>query len=129
MQFEITSRELFFEGRAWGVIDAARFEPFFEAMFSHEKWETDRPILYDYTKLSIDHLFSPTEMVEVIHQCEVFRAQVGRGKCAMVVPQKEQYMFARMFMRRAMFMWDVEMEAFDTREAALNWLLGDPNID
>ncbi|MDH3346013.1 MAG: hypothetical protein OEL75_02395 [Kiritimatiellaceae bacterium] len=122
MQFDLTYRDLFFEIRAWGVLDSSTFESFFEALFSHEKWESDCPVLFDYTKLGVGSM-SPPEMIDIIHQCEVVRTQIGRGRCAMIVPQKEQYLFARMFMRRSMFMWDVEMEAFDARDAALNWLL------
>lgn len=124
MLFDIKRRVEFFEISACGVLDSSKFKNLFKALFAHDEWETGSPILYDYSNLAVGDL-QAYEMKEIIHLCEMWRVEVGRGKCGMVVPKDEQYVFARMFMRRAMFKWDVDIEAFRSRETALHWLLDD----
>jgi len=127
MVFEIKEREDFFDIIVSGSLDAASFEKLFAALFTQDGGTTDSRILYDFTKLIVMHL-DPGEMIDIIDLCEMWRNEIGRGQCAFVVPQKEQYHFAHMFMRRAMFKWDVDMEAFPSRQEAFSWLLDDPDL-
>lgn len=124
MTYEINHREFFFEISVIGVLDPTKFEELFDMLFGHDEWVCNSDILYNCSALDVSHL-TVFEMKEVIHLCEKWRMRVGRGKCGMVVPEVEQYVFARMYMRRVLFKWDAEIEAFRTRAAAIHWLLDD----
>jgi hypothetical protein len=122
MKFEIKKWDDLFEIKLSGPLDSSEFENLFVALFLQDEWATDSRILYDLSALDVGKL-DPGEMIDIIDLCEIWRSEIGRGRCVFVVPQKEQYLFARIFIRRTTFKWKVEMETFDARFEAIQWVL------
>lgn len=121
MNYKIMQRYGFFEVKTSGVFDSSLFSEIFSNLFDREDWVENSMILYDHSDLDVS-LLSPDEMVDFISVCEHWRSEAGKGKCAFVTPQDDQFSFACMFRRRALFKWDVDMDVFRSRSLAMSWL-------
>ena len=127
MKFEVNQWDDFFEAKVIGALDLAGFESLFSTLFTQDMWVPDSKILYDLSELDASNM-NADQMIDIIDLCEMWRDETGRGRCAFVVPEKDQFHFARMFMRRTMFKWDVEMEAFSEKPDAMYWLMNKPHL-
>ena len=123
LEYNLTYHDGFFEGTTSGDAEADQFGELLDLMLAHAEWKPGTPYLHDHTDLNAGPL-TVDDVGRVAQLCADRRADLGAGKCALIMVRDLEFGLARMWGSLVEDKWDVEANIFRTREEAIAWLMG-----
>ncbi len=121
MQFTVEYHDGIFICTTSGEAEADQFGELIDIMLTHNEWKTDTPWIHDHSSLNAKPL--ATEDIRLIAQfCKDRRTEIGKGKCAIVVPKNLEFGLARMWEAFIGDDWYSDSDVFRSKKEALAWI-------